>query len=310
MFLLGGCASTELGERTGIVLPPEPEVAVPNFAKLDKVQITDLNPTGETVPRAVPKVKTKRKKRKKIEEKPVRVFKVEDLPFEMGEELKLSLRWMMLPAGTASLKVVSGEFVKGRPTVRLTGRLLSSVIVDTIYHVDNRIDVLIDREALFPYRFLLSMLETHQKKETRVKFDHVSKVAHYQANRKSAKWGNKVEDRKDVVPKYVKDMYTALYYARTLDYALGRTEVLDLYENGKNMQLKLTPVGTELVVSSLGAFQCLKIRVQLALNNVLKPMGDVFIWLSDDSKKYIVKFDAKIKIGSLNGLLIGIKEKS
>lgn len=82
-----------------------------------------------------------------------------------------------------------------------------------------------------------------------------------------------------------------------------------VYENGQNWEVELLPVANELVTSRVGAFQCWKILVHVSLNNVLKPMGDVYMWLSDDSKKHLVKFDAKIKIGSLYGLLTSIRER-
>ena len=59
----------------------------------------------------------------------------------------------------------------------------------------------------------------------------------------------------------------------------------------------------------MGAFQCWKLKVTIKLNNVLKPTGDMFLWLSDDSKRYPVRFDAKIKIGSLIGNLTSLRER-
>ncbi|MEZ4750747.1 MAG: DUF3108 domain-containing protein [Bdellovibrionota bacterium] len=308
-FLMTACVSPD-GNRTGIVLPPEPEVSVPNFKNVETVKVTEIE-TVEPV-----KVKATKKKSKKTskakdapEAKPVRVFAFEDLPFEIGEQMVLQLSWTMLPAGSAILEVGSGEMVGGRPTIKLSGRVLSSRIVDTIYHVDNRVETLVDREALIPYRFVLSMLETHQNKETRVKFDHVRKVAHYQADRKSQKWGNQVDDRQDGIQPFSQDMFSAVYYARTLKYEMGRTEHFPIYENGKNLEVGLTPVGREVVTTGVGAFQCWKLKLSLKVNNVLSPTGDVFLWLSDDHKKYVVKFEAAIKIGSLNGILTEIRER-
>lgn len=308
-WLMTACVSPD-GNRTGIVLPPEPEVSVPNFKDVETVKVTEME-TVEPVEAKTPKKKLKKssKSKENQEAKPVRVFAFDDLPFEIGEQLVLQLSWTMLPAGTAILEVGSGEMVAGRPTIKLSGRVLSSRIVDAIYHVDNRVETLVDREALIPYRFVLSMLETHQNKETRVKFDHVRKVAHYQADRKSQKWGNQVDDRKDSIQPFSQDMFSAVYYARTLKYEMGRTEHFPIYENGKNLEVGLTPIGREVVTTGVGAFQCWKLKLSLRINNVLSPTGDVFLWLSDDHKKYVVKFEAAIKIGSLNGLLTEIRER-
>jgi hypothetical protein len=152
------------------------------------------------------------------------------------------------------------------------------------------------------------MVESKQNKETRVAFDHASAKAYYWAKRISERWGNLDVDRVDSLVPQAKDLWSAIYYARYLNYKLNEKQKFFVYENGQNWEVELTPVANELVTSRVGAFQCWKVLVSVSLNNVLKPMGDVYMWLSDDSKKYLVKFDAKIKIGSLYGVLSSIKE--
>ncbi len=309
LLLLSGCVSAPRMADM-IELPPEPEIAVPNFEKMDRVVISEYGSDKMIAGKdSAPKAANK-KALKKTKEKPISMYSAGSLPFDIGEQTVLKLRWMMIPAGNATLEVKDGPEVQGRPTFELSGHARTNSVVDRIYRVDNRSVSLVDKQALIPYRFELTMDETHQNKFTRVKFDHVNKVIHYQAERKSTKWGDQKEDRKDEAKPFVKDLFTALFFVRTLDYQLNRTESFYLYENGKTFEVRLTPVANEFMNVEVGAFQCWKIKVELALNNVLSPTGDIFMWLSDDSKQYIVKFDAKIKIGSLNGELISIRDKN
>ena len=123
-------------------------------------------------------------------------------------------------------------------------------------------------------------------------------------------WFTRTEANKiSVLHNHGNAMFSAVYYARTLKYEMGRTEHFPIYENGKNLEVGLTPIGREVVTTGVGAFQCWKLKLSLRINNVLSPTGDVFLWLSDDHKKYVVKFEAAIKIGSLNGLLTEIRER-
>jgi hypothetical protein len=222
----------------------------------------------------------------------------------------IDLTWLALPAGKGVLEVREGPTFQGRPTYHLWGNVLSSKMVDTIYHVDNTIESFVDHQGFVPYKFLLSMLETAQKKETRVAFDHPQAKAHYWSKRISEKWGNQNLDRTDQIIPLTRDMFSGLYYARFLNYELNKKHNFWLYENGQNMSVEVTPIGKEIVNSGVGVFQCWKIKVDVRLDNVLRPTGDLFMWLSDDSKKYLVKFDAKVKIGSLLGRLVSIKERS
>jgi hypothetical protein len=175
--------------------------------------------------------------------------------------------------------------------------------------VDNTIESFIDQAGFIPYKFLLSMSETAQKKETRVAFDHPNSKAFYWSKRISQKWGDETKDKVDGIVPQSRDMFSAIYYARALNYELNRKQTFWVYENGQNLSVELLPLGREVVSSGAGVFQCWKIKVDIKLDNVLRPTGDLFLWLSDDSKKYVVKFDAKVKIGSLLGRLVSIKER-
>jgi Kdo2-lipid IVA lauroyltransferase/acyltransferase len=316
------CTSQDRATPTGIVLPPDPQIAAP-VIKPDINEVKEEQPmTGPEEPKSKSfESSIEKNKRSKLRIPPVKepnrvsdssnhfhVIPSDKIPFEIGERVEMDLRWLAIPAGKAVLEVKQGPQMNGRPTFHLWGNVLSSKIVDTIYHVDNTAESFVDTEALIPYKFLLHMVESKQNKETRVAFDHVNGKAYYWAKRTSERWGPLDLDRTDVLIPQAKDLWSAIYYARYLNYKLNEKQKFVVYENGQNWEVELTPVANELVISGVGAFQCWKILVKVSLNNVLKPMGDVYMWLSDDSKKHLVKFDAKIKIGSLYGVLTSIKE--
>jgi len=313
LALLVGCSSTPGTTPTGIAIPPDPKVEmptyVPNAAAFEAKPVPPPPPTG---------LKKKKKKGKKVEEKvvtaptPTPVFDAiapENLPFEVGEQMEIDLNWMALPAGRALLEVRKGEPFNGRPTFHLWGNILSSKLVDAIYHVDNTIESIIDASGLLPYKFLLHMVESVQLKETRVAFDHLNNKAFYWSKRISQRWGNEDQDRVEAIAPKSRDMFSGLYFIRTLNYELNKPQTVRVYENKQNLEIELLPVANEFVNTRVGAFQCWKIKLAVKIDNVLKPSGDVFLWVSDDTKKYFVKFDAKLKIGSLYGNLVGLRER-
>ncbi len=303
-FFLLGCASTG-GSKTGIEIPHDPaSIEVPK----------EFIESKEVVPPKLESVtKTnviKPKKKKKITSTKPLFTKIppQKIPFKVGEKMVIELTWLALPAGRAVLEVREGEVYKGRKTWHFWGNVLSSKIVDKIYHVDNTIESFVDFEGLIPYKFLLHMFETRQLKETKVVFDHLNGKAHYWSKRISKHWGDEKKDVIDDIKPLSQDIYSALYYTRTLDFELNKTISFFIYENSKNMEVKATPVSNELVNTKVGFFQAWKIDVELFLDNVLKQTGKSFLWLSDDSNKFIVKFEAEVKIGSLKGTLVELKE--
>ncbi|NDD05265.1 MAG: DUF3108 domain-containing protein, partial [Proteobacteria bacterium] len=311
---LQGCSAPQVATTsTGIDLPPDPQIAAPVYNTQDSTEKTVVQqeatkPSGS----AAKKTKPQLKKQSTKADQPNNSFSivpVEKVPFEIGERLVVDLTWLTLPAGKGTLEVRPGPLIAGRPTYHLWGNVLTSKMVDAIYHVDNTIESFIDQSGFIPYKFLLSMFESAQKKETRVAFDHSRGKSFYWSKRISEKWGNEDIDRVDSIESQARDMFSAIYYARALDYEINQKRSFWIYENGQNLNVELLPLAREIVTSGAGVFQCWKIKVDVKLNNVLRPTGDLYLWLSDDSKKYLVKFDAKVKIGSLLGRLISIKER-
>lgn len=308
-----GCSTTPGVTPTGIELPPDPKVATPDFKVSDGQEV-------KPVPAPAPEpAKKESKKKKKTKPAPVVAtpppkplfegLPPDRIPFEVGERLEYDINWMALPAGKGITEVRKGDTFNGRPTFHLWGNVLSSKIVDTIYSVDNTVEAIIDASGLIPYKFLVHMLESGQKKETRVAFDHTQGKAFYWSKRLSPKWGNEDVDRQDSFTSTARDMFSGLFAARSLNYTLNQKQTFPVYENGQNMEVEFLPVANEFVNTKVGAFQCWKIKITLKLNNVLKPTGDIHMWLSDDSKKYLVKFDTKVKIGSIYGNLTSLRER-
>jgi len=317
-LLAQGCSSTKMAATpTGIEIPPDPTISVPAYGQSDSTEesVEAANEEKRIAPGILANKKEKKlpvpvKKKPVASGTPFSIVPVDKVPFEMGEQMVVDLTWLSLPAGKGVLEVREGPTIQGRPTFHLWGNVLSSKMVDTIYHVDNTIESFIDKSGFIPYKFLLSMFETAQKKETRVVFDHPNSKALYWSKRISQKWGNQDVDRTDAIIPRSRDMFSALYYARALNYELNKKQQFYIYENGQNLSIEALPIAKEVVTSKAGVFQCWKIKVDVKLDNVLRPTGDLYMWLSDDSKKYLVKFDAKVKIGSLLGRLESVRERS
>jgi hypothetical protein len=320
-LLLWGCASKG-PEPTGIALPPDPKISVPDFKPApgpSEAAASHAQAMGITVaPAEAPKAETKKKKKSpKVSAKepasaaPPRytMFEYPKVPFEPGERMEIELNWMALPAGRVILEVKKSDPINGREALHLWGNVLSSKLVDTIYHVDNTVESFIDAKGVVPYKFLLHMVESSQKKETRVAFDHTKGSAFYWSKRVSQKWGDENIDVTDGLTPGAKDMYSGIYFLRMLDYELNKPLRFAVYEKSKNMEVIVTPVANELVTTKVGVFQCWKLAIQVSLNNNLQQTGESYLWVSDDSKRYLVKFDAKIKIGSLRGTLVDVRER-
>lgn len=306
LLTLFGCISPRESQKGDISLQESPaEHVIPELPPAPKVVVPTI---VSEKPVEEPKKKTEKLT---VTESPEPVFlkrAVENYPFSIGERLTLVLRWTAIPAGEAIMEVKEGNVIEGRPTFKFWGAVHSNRVVDLIYRVNNSVETWVDKEAFLPYEFQLLQDEKEQVKRTRVIYNHKEGQANFTAERISKRWGDHSDARVDKLVPGAQDLWSALYYVRLLDFKVGQKQKLFVYENGKNYEVELEPLSSEVIRTSLGAFSCWKIEVHIKLENVLKPTGKVYMWLSSDAKRYLVRFDAKIKIGNLNGELVGIEE--
>ena len=65
------------------------------------------------------------------------------------------------------------------------------------------------------------------------------------------------------------------------------------------MLFKGKAIRKERISTDVGEFDAVVIKPEVELQGKYKPIGDNFIWLSDDDRKYILRIESKIRIGSL-----------
>ena len=98
-----------------------------------------------------------------------------------------------------------------------------------------------------------------------------------------------------------KDILSVIYFLRTQDYVIGRSERTQIYVSGKNLWLKVEPVGVETVKVDAGTFEALKLRLQAYFEGKPVSKTRVDLWIAQNHpQRPIVQAEAHLKIGHLN----------
>ena len=63
-------------------------------------------------------------------------------------------------------------------------------------------------------------------------------------------------------------------------------------------------VRREVLDTPLGKKMCIVVRPQTRFGGVMKQEnGDSFFWLTDDDRRFVARFEAQVKVGSVAGCL-------
>ena len=100
------------------------------------------------------------------------------------------------------------------------------------------------------------------------------------------------------------DSFSAYQYLRTLPLETGKQYAMPVVSEGNSWEAVATVIRREEVTTAAGKFPAIVVRPQTRFQGVLKQgSGETYIWLSDDDRRFILQFEAKVKVGSVIGAL-------
>ncbi|MGE5400039.1 MAG: DUF3108 domain-containing protein [Ignavibacteriales bacterium] len=221
--------------------------------------------------------------------------KIENSAFKVGEKLTFDVKYGFVKAGVATMEVPRMKKISGRDVYQITFQVASVPSFDWFYKVRDRYETYLDSQGLFPWRFEQHIREGGYSRDFSAFFDHRAGKA-------------KTSQGEYDIPRYVNDIVSAFYLARTYNYAKMRSGDrihLENFYNDKVYPLDVVYHGKERINVSAGTFDCFIVEPLVQEGGLFKSEGNILVWLSDDNLKIPVKVKTKVIVGSIDAELTG-----
>ena len=101
------------------------------------------------------------------------------------------------------------------------------------------------------------------------------------------------------IPDFTLDILSAMYYMRTLNLEVGKTQTVNVLDNDKLYPLDLKIIRKERVEVRAGMFDCLLVEPMLKSGGLFKNEGKISVWVTDDHRKIPVLIKSRAIIGSI-----------
>ncbi len=329
-LILVGCASQapkntnmeslkknqEFDQAVKIVIPEESEVkATIQPAVVSGSQMA----TPTTLPRPVVKVEKKKKKEKaakgntaagEVVTVPARQPDIEDSegfdgrrpirdPFRVGEKVVHAVKYFKMSAGNLTLETKQYAQVNGKKNYQFRTSIKTSSLFASFYSVDDFVDVLMDFEQMIPSVFKLQVVETAVLKQAQMFFDHEKNRAIFWEKKVTEKNGEETKKQDWEIMPYSQNVFSSAFYMRTFQWEVGKENAFRVANDEQNLVFRAKALRKEKIQTEAGEFNAIVIKPEIELKGKFTPVGDIFIWLSDDDRKFILKIESKIKIGTL-----------
>jgi len=228
-------------------------------------------------------------------------------PFRVNETVIHSVSYFSAEAGRLTFQVKPFVEVNGRKSYNFLTELKTSRLFSNFYSVDDQVETYVDFEDLTPHVFKLHVKETGQLREGRSYFDHKNLKANYWEHKYTEKKGHEEKKQEWEILPFSQNAFSGIFYMRIFKWEIGKEYSFRVADDQKNIIFKGKALKKEKISTEAGEFDAIQIKAQVVSRGALEQAGDMHIWISDDSRKYILRIEAKIKIGSLVSEIVEIR---
>jgi hypothetical protein len=155
-------------------------------------------------------------------------------------------------------------------------------------------------DNFIPLKFVLTQRESKQNVDDLQLFDHDKLMTHFWYRREKNKEVTELANSLPI-PRYFQDSYASLFLVRGLPLKIGDLYEFPIVSRGKIWILEAKVDAYDTISIDNRDVKAIRIKAVTHFPGILKKQGDILFWYSADEKRTLLKFSAKVKIGSIEG---------
>lgn len=236
-----------------------------------------------------------------------KVWKKLNAKYRKGEIHKLNISWSIFSAGEITLETLGHVFVGEEEAFGFSANLVSAEYFESIYKLKDKLESFVSRDSFLPIKYTLSQRESGQNVDDLQLFDQKEMKVYFSLKReKKGKTTNKNEEK--YTPKYFLDSFSVLHFIRAIDFKVGQSFSIPVMTRAKLWLLNAQVDKVEEITIMGKKVKAYRIKAETQFPGVLKKSGDILFWYSADDLKKLLRFEAKVKIGTIKGELTSYQE--
>lgn len=220
-------------------------------------------------------------------------------PFRAGERVRMSLSYFNMTAGYMDVMVKPFVEVNGERSYHFEVDIKSSPFFSRIYSVDDKATTYVDYDTLLPFNLDIKVRESKQIREIRSFLDNKNLKGSYWEKKVTKEKGEQEKSLKWDIEPFSQNVISAVYYLRAFTLTPGKRLQFRVADDGKNYMFKGQVLRREKLKTDIGTLDTIVVKPEITLGGAFKPVGDILIWLTDDDRKFVVRIESKIKIGTI-----------
>lgn len=221
----------------------------------------------------------------------------------VGEKFTFKVTYLGVTAGHIQMETLPEAKINGQPVYHFKARMRSARYYSYFYTLDDSLESFVSKEDFIPMKYVLLQRESAQKVDDLQLFDS-DELLTYHFYKRLKRGKRKEHELKKPIPRYFQDSYSALYFVRGFPLKKGDRYEFPIVTRGKIWILKILVEGKEEIDVNGKSVLAIRLNAETRFPGVLEKKGDILFWYSADKLKKLLKFEAQVKIGSVEGELV------
>lgn len=226
--------------------------------------------------------------------------------FYKGEQSIMAISYLGVTAGYVTIESKDIVKISDKMAFNYYARFKSKDAYRYFYWLDDKIETFLDNQTFLPVKYSLIQREKKQDVDDLQLFDF-KKLKTYHWFKKVKNGAVKEEKMEKYIPRFAQDSFSALMFVRGLPMHKGAKYDFPVLTRGKVWLLKVEVMGEENITVNSKEVKAYKLQAETHFPGVLQKSGDINFWYAADETRRLLKFQAKIKIGSIFGELVEYK---
>ena len=202
-----------------------------------------------------------------------------NLPFAVGEQLNYTVAVGGAKVGTGKMEILGIENIRGEDTFHAIFTVEGGFL---LFKVNDVLESWFDTQTLSSRRFIQNIHEVNYKKNRYFDIYPERGVLH-----------QKGYEEMPTVPKPLDDA-SFLYFVRTVPLEVGKTYTFNRYFRPDRNPVIVKVLRKEKVTVPAGTFNAIVIQPLIKSQGIFAEGGEAQMWLSDDDRRMMVQFKAKV----------------
>tara|TARA_Y100000768_G_scaffold385360_2_gene371315 strand:- start:3086 stop:4225 length:1140 start_codon:yes stop_codon:yes gene_type:complete len=218
----------------------------------------------------------------------------------IGETTVLNITYLGVNTGKVTLTTKPHGLVGEDAVYHFNARVKTSSYYSYLYEVDDYCDSLVRQVDFLPRKFSLIQRESNHNIDDLQLFD-LEKLQTISLYKKVSKKKTRKKKKIKPIPKYFQDPLSILHFLRGLPLEKAASYRIPLTNQGEVDEFFVKTGRTDKIKTEIGEKDAFVLEIETKAKGKTIKGGSMTFWFSADKNRVFLKFEAEIKIGSVQG---------